>query len=217
MEYRDLLKKRQSIRKYKEQDIPKEDLLKIIEAATYAPSGKNMQNWHFVVITRKTLKDKLVQTIQDKNAEIAAKMATIDEAKGLRFQKFCKNFTLFIEKAPAVIVIYGAVYLPSGYHELELFGESAEVLISRFNPGLQSIGAAVENITLEAVNMGYGSCWLTSANYAADEIEEVIKQETGFQKEGYSMVAMLSVGVPADGTHKSPKKKTVEQIHTFIG
>ena len=62
------------------------------------------------------------------------------------------------------------------------------------NPGMQSIGAAMENMALEAVNLHYGSCWLTSANYAAAEIEALLKKRIGFEKEGYAKDYLLIDG-----------------------
>lgn len=69
MELKDAIYKRQSIRKYKEQDVPQEDLEKILDAARVAPSGKNSQNWHFVVVRDKELKQKIAQAILDKNED----------------------------------------------------------------------------------------------------------------------------------------------------
>ena len=55
------IKKRQSIRKYKEDPIPEDVLLRVLEAARLAPSGKNLQPWKFVIVKDKALKDKLAQ------------------------------------------------------------------------------------------------------------------------------------------------------------
>ena len=56
---------------------------------------------------------------------------------------------------------------------------------------------------------------MTSQNYAADEIEAVLEAETGFEKGEYFLGAMLALGVPEDNL-KSPSKKPVEEICTFI-
>ena len=50
-----LSKSRRSIRGYKEKDLTKEQLMKLIDAAQSAPSGGNCQPWHFYVITNKDL------------------------------------------------------------------------------------------------------------------------------------------------------------------
>lgn len=45
-----LMRKRRSIRKYKPDAVPRKVLERILEAATWAPSGKNIQNWRFFVL-----------------------------------------------------------------------------------------------------------------------------------------------------------------------
>jgi nitroreductase len=52
----EVIKNRQSIRKFKSTPVPKKHLSKILEAANYAPSPRNRQAWKFVVVQeRKTL------------------------------------------------------------------------------------------------------------------------------------------------------------------
>ncbi|MEI8216494.1 MAG: nitroreductase family protein [Eubacteriales bacterium] len=218
MELQEILKKRQSIRHFKDVDVPREDLEKIIRNAGTAPSGKNIQNWHFVVIKNKSLINKIGDALIEKNEEISLITDKIDPEKGDKFRKFAKNFTLFFLKAPVLIVIYTTTYYPSGYHELVFIDASKEILddiVLHRNPGMQSLGAAVENLTLSAIESGYGTCWITSANYAAEEIEQLLKKEIDFEKEGYFMGAMLSLGVPEDNP-KSPGKKTFDDIYTLV-
>lgn len=219
MEFNELIKSRQSIRKYKEQDIPGEDIAKIIDAARLAPSGKNCQNWYFLAIKNKELIHKLVDTIYKANQKIAEQMAAVNQEKADRFVKFCRHFTLFIEKAPAVVLTFAKMYYPSGYFEKKLCGvpeEELYELLTKTNPGMQSIGAAMEHMALQAADMNYGSCWLTSANFAAADIEVMLRQEIGFEKEGYFFASMMSFGVPADMEHKSPGRKPIEDIYRLV-
>ena len=217
MEFMELVTKRQSIRKFTQQDVPMEDLLLMVDAARYAPSGKNIQNWHFVITKNKDLFQKIGDAILAKNQCIVEKMKPIDEEKANRFEKFAKNFTLFYKNAPALVLVFACDYFPSGYPEMNLIGSSkyeTEQLFWR-NPGMQNIGAAMENFTLRCVELGYGSCWMTSQNYAANEIELILKQEYGFEMENYHLAAMLSVGVPQE-QQKSPAKKNLEEIYTIL-
>lgn len=51
------IRTRREIREFLEKSIPDESLLKILEAGRLAPSSKNSQPWHFVVIrSKETLK-----------------------------------------------------------------------------------------------------------------------------------------------------------------
>ena len=52
---------RRSVRRYKDQPIPAEDLKQILEAGRQAPSASNRQPWHFVVVTDTEQKRKVAQ------------------------------------------------------------------------------------------------------------------------------------------------------------
>ena len=49
------IKERRSIRKYNYQSIDPETLLKILEAAQWAPSGGNRQPWQFIAVTNRQI------------------------------------------------------------------------------------------------------------------------------------------------------------------
>ena len=180
-------------------------------------SGKNIQNWHFVITKDKKLFDRIGNIVLKKNEEIASRMEKIAEDKANRFRKFVNHFTLFYKKAPALVLVFACDYFPSGYPELTLIGNSKQETDQLFwrNPGMQNIGAAMENFTLRAIDLGYGSCWMTSQNYAADEIELMLKKEYHFEKDNFHLAAMLAVGVPEEN-QKSPKKRDVEEIVTIL-
>jgi nitroreductase len=55
----DIIKKRKSIRVYKDKPLPKKLVNAILEAAKYAPTARNMQELEYKVITSKTLMNKL--------------------------------------------------------------------------------------------------------------------------------------------------------------
>jgi nitroreductase len=62
--------KRHSVRKFTEEQIPDQTIKELIKAATYAPSGKNQQNWHFVVVTNKEKIAEIARIVERKNAEL---------------------------------------------------------------------------------------------------------------------------------------------------
>ena len=59
----DFIYKRKSIRDYKDAVVPKEDILKMLDAATHAPSPKHQQNWHFVVVQDKEVINKMADAV----------------------------------------------------------------------------------------------------------------------------------------------------------
>jgi nitroreductase len=207
----DFIYKRHSVRKFEEKNVPVEDIKKIIEAATYAPSGKNVQNWHFVALTNKEKIEKVGEIIEKKNADLANLLQNEDMKN--RFTKFLRFSTVFT-KAPVLILVYTETsYKPTGLDVLKEIGVSTEEVhdLLKTNPAIQNIGAATENLMLAATDMGYGTCWMTSANYAAKEIEEFI----GLDKEGYFLAAMTPLGIPS-GEPKSPPRKPIDEVLTII-
>lgn len=60
------IKTRRSIRKFKSDMVPKDILDKIIEAGTYAATGRNMQSPIIIAVTNKEMRDKISKL----NAEI---------------------------------------------------------------------------------------------------------------------------------------------------
>ncbi len=51
MDILNLLKSRRSVRLYQDKPVPQELLLQILEAGRWAPTGANLQPWHFIVVT----------------------------------------------------------------------------------------------------------------------------------------------------------------------
>ncbi|OGX55336.1 MAG: hypothetical protein A2306_06550 [Omnitrophica WOR_2 bacterium RIFOXYB2_FULL_38_16] len=59
MNFLELVKKRQSCRKYLPGIIKKETMVRCLEAARLAPSACNSQPWHFIVVNTPEIKDNL--------------------------------------------------------------------------------------------------------------------------------------------------------------
>jgi nitroreductase len=57
--------KRRSIRKYKPAPVPQEHLNLILEAARWAPTGSNRQNWRMIVIKDAGLRQKTAQACEN--------------------------------------------------------------------------------------------------------------------------------------------------------
>lgn len=217
MDVKKAIELRQSIRRYKEGDVTDADLRQILDAARLAPSGKNLQNWHFMVIRRREVKEELGRVILEKNQAIAAAIEEKDWEKGRRFRKFCDRFTMFYLSAPILVLVYSCDVKPDGYEEMKLIDTPYYELNRLFqrSPALMNIGAAMENINLRAIELGYGMCWMTGQNYAAEEIQQYIEKTTGFRKPGYFFTCMFTLGVSEEG-QPSPAKKALEEIVTWL-
>ena len=64
MELQEAILKRRSIRKFKDTEVSKEDIKKLLELAMAAPSALNKQPWEFIVITNKEILEKIRSTVR---------------------------------------------------------------------------------------------------------------------------------------------------------
>ena len=216
MELHDLIYSRQSVRKFKDTPVPDEDVLKILDAVRVGPSSENEQNWHFIVVRNEEIKRKLGEVITAGQQKISAEVAVSDEKQAKRFEKFTKLFTLFALKAPVLVMVYSFSALPAAYREYNIIKRPQEDIDELFlqSPAMMGLGAALEHAVLTMMEMGYGTTMMTSQNWAHKDIEKLVEEEIGFQREGWFLAAMMPIGVP-DGELKSPGRKNMEEIVTF--
>ncbi len=158
--------KRRSIRKYvKGAVIPKEDIIKMLEAAMLAPSAKNCRPWEFTVVT---------------NRDMMLKIREISP------------YTKMMETASLAIVVCGRP-------------KDQEGKCGEFWP--EDCGAAIENLLLCALELGYGSCWC--GLYPSDGRHEAMRELIGADKDVIPM-AVVAVGVadeePAQRGYYDEKK-----------
>ena len=207
----DFIYKRKSIRDYKDAVVPKEDILKMLDAATHAPSPKHQQNWHFVVVQDKEIINKMADAVSKSHEYIASLTKNEDEKK--KFMRVLPYYINF-QRSSCAILDYANEYkmVEEKILRENNVGEDIIEVMKSTQSAAQGIGAAVENFMLAATAMGYGTCYMTGPAHAKKEIEEIIN----FEKPEYSLMSIISLGVPADETPDSPKRKPLEEVVTFI-
>lgn len=207
----DFIYKRHSVRQFKDQPVPKEDITKILEAAIHAPSGKNMQNWHFVVITDKA---KITEIAKIVEAKVNTLTTFMKNETVIEKQKRMIPYHTVFKQAPVLVLVYASPY-PNIADVLLSEGIMPEAEAKEYfkpTPGIQNIGAAMENLLLSATALGYGTCWMTGPTYAAKEITAYI----GFDKPDFYLAAMTPMGIPATEKLSSPPRKSLDEVVTFI-
>ncbi|RQD74479.1 MAG: nitroreductase, partial [Halanaerobium sp. MSAO_Bac5] len=90
--------------------------------------------------------------------------------------------------------------------------EEIEALL-KADPGIQNIAAAAENFMLKAAELGYGTCWMTSQNYAALEIKASL--EADFDKNIFDLALITPLGVPASEV-SSPTRKALAEVTSWL-
>lgn len=209
MEIFEAINTRKSVREYTEESVPLGDIRKIIDAAHKAPSATNSQMWEFVVSSNTKIKDEMNRVIAEKYDD----MLTWDEVQdNLGKIKRYKHYSTFFTKAPVVI---GVVQKPRASFVEDLLrrkGMSEEELKKcRPDGAMLSIGAAIENLSLAAHSLGYGTCWLVAPLYACKELEQILKIQAPDK-----LVSLLCLGVPRNENQPVTPKKELDEVLRFL-
>lgn len=184
-----LMRKRRSIRKYKPEPVPKAVLERILEAASWAPSGKNLQNWRFFVLQGQH-RDEYLQYAQQ--AWLFLK-PTLEKRLKPSLYAFTERFFYTLGDAPVVILAY-----------------------SQPNPeennqtSLGSVYMAVQNLILAAEAEGLGTCAMGSPLEVKAEIDRFLEVD---QTE-LALVCGVTIGYP---DHEPPAAPRQPDYVTWLG
>jgi len=164
------IRERKSTRDFKPDPVPRDFLTEIINAGIAAPSKGNSQIWEFVVVTGNKKKDldamllELLKTdfipsmqLSDSDQEVSneplrkakrrssrnkEEISLILSSLGLSFEQFMLEGTFTFFSAPVAILVF------------------LDDVFSKDLPHILSVGAAVENILLAAMDYDLGTCWI---------------------------------------------------------
>jgi nitroreductase len=173
MEFFEVINTRRSIRKYKTDPVKKEDILKILDAANWAPSALNLQPWEFLVVSgdKKNRMGKNYGKIVDeytKDWDAAPDKAFMPRNEFIKFANVYGD-------APIVIVALTEASNHPNYKKAFL----------------ESTSAAIENMLLAATALGLGGCWMTGPLDDEKHLRELL--EIPDSKE---IVAITPLGYP---------------------
>ena len=104
-EFYQLMSKRRSVRDFSDQAVPASVLEDAILAAGTAPSGANMQPWHFVVVQDPEVKQKIREAAEIEERELYENRASEEWLDALAPLGTDANKP-FLETAPALIAIF---------------------------------------------------------------------------------------------------------------
>ena len=201
------IKGRRSIRNFKEEKVKDEDILAILESATFAPSAINKQPWYFIVIKDDALKKQMASIVEAKLTEVLNKTAKDEDTDILI--NYSKFFTFF-EEAPVVIAVLCRPITSPIAVFLERAGIPVDELEDPVHSEIQSASAAIQNMLLKAHDLGLGSCWMTNPLIAAKELESLLRV-----RKPWHIMSIIPIGVPAS-TPRMSRRKKISSITKFI-
>ena len=96
----EFLRSRRSIRKFKPEPPPRELLLKVIDAARFAPSAKNSQPWRFIIVEDPEVKSRLARIHPFakplESAPVAIVVACCIDESPLSYMLDCSAATVYL-------------------------------------------------------------------------------------------------------------------------
>ena len=154
---------RRSIRAYLPKPVSKADIETVLRAGALAPSSKNRQPWRFTVAIGTGKAAALA--VMARGLEGETRRPLLPESA--QFLSGAKRTLAVMEQAPAIIFVTN----PLGRDPREALNTDERV--SELC-NAQSLGACLENMTLQATALGLGSLWICDTYFAYDALREWI-------------------------------------------
>jgi len=189
MGFYEVVLKRRSIRKFKDDKVPKEALNKILEAGRWAPSGANLQPWRFIVVTDPKVKAKIAEVCTEYSKKVWRNF-TPETAKFLGGRGGTWNKS-YMKTLPVLIAVCYCV---------------TKEPVSEY--ALASTWAAIQNILLAATSENLATCIYT---HAYVEEEKALKQILAVP-DAYRLAAIIQLGYPKMVPPTPPRKKLEEIV-----
>lgn len=155
--------------KYKQQCVPKEDLITIMKAGLAAPSGCNKQTTSLIAVDESIVLEKLRNVIDPPIADTAPAMICV----------LTQRINAYRDKCFAI----------------------------------HDYSAAIENMLLAIVELGYQSCWIEGHITDQDKIGDKMAKILGVPDD-YELVCFLPIGI-AETEPSLPLKKEFSQRAWF--
>lgn len=197
-EFYEEIRRRRTVREFSDRPVPREVIEDCLRAAGTAPSGANMQPWHFVVVSDPAVKRKIRVGAEKEEYDFYHHKAPQEWLDALA-PLGTNEHKPFLEDAPCLIVILAETHgvLPDGrkvkhYYAQESVGIATGILITAIHR------AGLVSLTHTPSPMGF-----------LNEILGRPARERPF--------LILVVGYPAEGaTVPAIAKKSLDQIATFV-
>jgi len=182
MELFEAIKGRRSVRKFKPDKIEKSIIAEIIEAASWAPSFLDHQNWYFVVLTGRE-KENLYSFLNERFQYI---LKAMEDELSERIKTLTSQFLTASGRAPVLIAVF------------------SEIGSSISPNAMLSVAAAIENLLLAAYSKGLGTCWTSGVIYIAEDVGNFLNI---LDKE---LVALIPLGYPDE--NPSPHTRKMNKV-----
>ena len=195
--------KRVSIRKWKPIPVEKEKIEKVLDAGRRAPSWGNSQPWRFIVVQDQKKKEALANAAggQDvvRNAPAVIVCCGLVESFSRKLQRQSLKQLMEVGALSWTDEILDNVVLESDLFAPYRLGEQVMTIKAG-----EQIMIAIAYMTLEAVNLGLGTCWVGAMS--AKDTHQVMNLP-----DGLFVHDLIPLGYPDEDPKPRPRK-SLDQI-----
>jgi len=195
-----IIKQRRTMRHFNTEPASEENVLKVLEAARWAPSGNNSQPWEFVVVREE---NKLSQCI-----EILLEQNRILREKSLNFRYANKDY---LRRVTTLIFVCGDPRFKQSYPQSNASEELAKMYKDNTEAiYFQSVTAAICNILLAATSLGMATVWITGTHESI--IEKQLRAALNIP-EMLDIICCIPLGYSPD---KRPSLRTPRPLENIV-
>ena len=189
-----------AMRRVKEDPVPDNIIQSMIDSAIRAPSGSNRQNWKFLVVTDKNIREKLSNIYRETWDYYINSF--LNSAKDPGASNLKKQDDKDIETIRRIS--NSASWLAENYHKVPLL----VLALSRNDPTGSSIYPAIWNLMLAARGHGIGTCLTTVMSFETEKVFEVLNIPND---KGWTLNATITAGYPL-GKWGVAERKPVDDV-----
>lgn len=184
-----------AVRSFTDEPVPQAVLRTLVQAATCAPNGRNLQPWEFIVVTDPERRARLGAALEPRAAEVDAVIPRLRDPKKQRMYRGAAALMRSLGTAPALVFVCG--------HERDYGPEfpDREILLS-------ALHSAAQNLLLAARALGYGGAFTTLHLHAEQEVRATIGVPDTLH-----LAATLPIGRPAGATGPVSRRPVDEVLH----
>ena len=196
------IKGRRSVRRYSREPVAHELVERILEAAVWAPSAKNLQPWRFLVVEGQP-KNRLAEILGHVAEQMMEHADPLERSYGYGTEESAK----IIREAPVLITVWNTGPISKG--ETALLQDTTPSHLLAWSVEIQSAAAAIQNMLLVAYSMGLGGLWTCDLNHAAAQVREYLSIEG-------DLTAGVVIGYPAE-VRPPPRRCSLVEVVTWVG
>ncbi|MBA3824052.1 MAG: nitroreductase family protein [Ktedonobacterales bacterium] len=180
---------RRSVRRFMAQPVARAQIMRVLEAAGWAPSPHGRQPWRFAVVTQPARRERLAAAM---GAEWQATLAQDGEPPEVVAARMAASRER-IRSAPALIV--PCLYLA----DLDVYPDAARQE-AETTMAVQSLGAAIQNMLLLAYHEGLDMGWMCAPLFAPAAVRAALDLPANWLPQ-----ALLPLGYAATDPKRRPR------------